>query len=129
MSRKAKYHAGLALVVLLAAGCGRRLPPQMDAAEAKAAVTAALDAWANGETPQQLRQRKPPVDFKDLHWDRGSKLTKYEVEAERASGASAAVTVKLHLTETSGARSTRVVVYHVDAGRTIVVRPNTLTLD
>jgi hypothetical protein len=101
----------------------------MDVAKAKAAVTAALDAWTNDESPQKLREHKPPVDFKDLSWDTGSKLTKYEIEKETSSGVSAAITVKLYLTEKSGSSSTRVVVYNVDAGPTIVVRPDTLTLD
>jgi hypothetical protein len=101
----------------------------MDVGAAKAAVTAALDAWTQGESPQTLRERKPPVDFKDLNWDRGNQLRKYEVEKETPSGASAVITVKLHLTEKSGASFTRVVVYNVDAGPTIVVRPDTLTLD
>ena len=121
--------AVLGLVLPLAAGCGRGLPPQTDVAEAKAAVTAALDVWKNGESPEKLRQRKPPVDFKDLNQDRGSKLRNYEVEKETSSGVSASISVKLHLTEKSGMNRTRVVVYNVDAGPTIVVRPDTLTLD
>jgi hypothetical protein len=35
----------------------------------------------------------------------------------------------LHLTEKSGPSRTRVVVYNVDAGPTIVIRPDTLTLE
>lgn len=118
-----------ALATLMAAGCGRSPPPSMDVAEARAAVVAALDAWKDGAPAQRLRERAPAIDFRDLSWDNGASLKKYAVEKEETAGASAKVTVRLHLTEKSGAGRTRVVVYNVDAGPTIVIRPDTLALD
>ncbi|MFO0929580.1 MAG: lipoprotein [Gemmataceae bacterium] len=109
--------------VLLVAGCGRSGPPTMDVTAARAAVAAALDAWKAGEPAEQLRQRTPAVDFRDLHWDRGARLERYEVEAAQPSGFSAQITVKLFLTDRAGKSRPRVVVYTVDAGPTIVVRP------
>jgi hypothetical protein len=66
----------------------------MDTAEARAAVTAALDAWKDGESPEKLRQRRPPVDFKDLNWVRGSQLRKYEIQQEKSSGVSVSITAR-----------------------------------
>jgi hypothetical protein len=121
--------SGLLLLVVLMAGCGRGLPPTMDSDEARSAVVAALDAWKNGVPPATLREREPPVDFRDLSWDQGSKLTQYDLEKEEPAGVSVKVTVKLHLTETSGARRLRSAVYSVDAGPVIVIRPDSLQLD
>ena len=80
-------------------------------------------------SPEKLRGRKPPVDFRDLSWDQGSTLRKYDVEKQEQSGTSARVTAKLHLIEKTGTSRTRVVVYNVDAGSPIVIRPDTLQLD
>lgn len=118
---------GIALV-LMVAGCGRKLPPTMDVTEARAAVAASLDVWKEGGSPARLRERTPSVDFRDLNWDKGTSLKKYAIEKEEAAGSSVKVTVKLHLMEKSGAR-TSVVVYIVDAGPAIVVRPDALALE
>src|SRR4051812_45208588 len=98
----------------VAAGCGRGLPPTMDVGEARAAVAAALDTWKDGGSPEKLRARKPTVDFRDLSWDQGSKLKKYDIEKQEQSGTSARVTVTLNVAEKSGMSRTRVVVYNVD---------------
>ncbi len=124
--RRVGFLAGLLLPALSTAGCGRGLPSAMDVGEARVALSAALDAWKDGQSPESLRDRKPPVDFRDVSWDRGNKLRKYEIEREEPAGVSARMTVKLHLSEKSGANRTRVAVYTVDAGPVIVIRPDSL---
>ena len=57
----------VALLLFLATGCGKGLPPQMDPDVARTALTAALDAWKEGRTPESLRDRTPPVDFRDTN--------------------------------------------------------------
>ena len=54
---------GSAGVLLLAAGCGNKLPPPMDQDVAREALTAALDTWKEGQPAETLRARTPPVDF------------------------------------------------------------------
>lgn len=122
-------YLGVLLLLLAVAGCGGGLPPPADVKEARAALTAALDAWQEGQPPEKLRERSPPVDFKDVGWDQGAKLKKYEVTKEEASGLSAKFTVKLTVAEKSGASRARVTVYSVDAGRTFVIRPDSLGLE
>ena len=115
--------AGPALLLLLAAGCGKGLPPEMDANQAREALTAALDAWKAGRSPDTLRQNTPPVDFRDVAWERGARLTGYQVKAEERFGLSVRFTVGLRLQQNGGDRE-RVAVYNVDAGPTVVIRPN-----
>lgn len=127
--KRVGFHIGLLLLVPVAPGCGRGIPPTMEMDDAKAAVAAALDAWQGGATPATLRERSPPIDFRDVKWDRGSKLNQYDVEKQERSGVSVKVTVKQKVTETAGAWSTRVVVYNVDAGPVIVIRPDSLEFE
>jgi len=115
--------AGLALLLCLAGGCGKGLPPETDAGQAREAIVAALDAWKEGRAPETLRERRPPVDFRDVQWENGSRLTAYEVKGEERSGLSVRFTVQLALQEKGGGSRERVVVYNVDAGQTMVIRP------
>ncbi len=114
----------VASLLLLATGCGGGLPPQTDPDVARAALTAALDTWKAGEAPDTLRSRTPPVDFRDTSWDNGNKLSNYQVKSEERSGMSVRFTVELMLKQKDGASSQRVVVFNVDAGKTVVIRPD-----
>ncbi len=122
--RTVKVFSGLALAALFTVGCGARLPPKTDLAQARTALTAALDAWKEGRAIETLKDQNPPVDFRDVHWDRGVKLTKYLVEKEETSGLSARFSVKLFLAEKAGESRERVIAYNADTGPTIVIRPD-----
>jgi hypothetical protein len=122
---RAVVAAGIAsLLVLLPAGCQKRLPPETDPNKARAALTAALDAWKEGRPPESLRALEPPVDFRDTHWDNGSRLIRYRVKAEERSGVSVRFTVELSLQQKDGATRERVVAYNADAGQAVVIRPD-----
>jgi hypothetical protein len=114
----------LALSALLPSGCGRGLPPTTDVPSAKAALTTALDAWKDGKSNESLREGTPSIDFRDINWDKGSKLSKYSIEKEETSGLSARFTVKLTLADKAGETRDRVVVYNADAGKGFVIRPD-----
>jgi hypothetical protein len=88
------------------------------------ALVAALDTWKEGGSPDTLRERKPPIDFRDTNWESGNKLTKYVMEKEETSGLSARFTVKLSLVQASGEKRDRITVYNVDTGTAIVIRPD-----
>lgn len=112
------------LAALVMTGCGGRVPPTTDLAQARTALTTALDAWKAGTSPEKLREQSPPIDFRDTNWEKGSKLTKYEIDNEQQFGPSAKFTVKLHLTEkTGGGERSRTVTYSVDHGQLFVIRP------
>lgn len=116
----------LALLLLpaLAAGCGGGgLPPQTDIKSARAALTAALDAWKEGHPAEKQRELSPPVDLIDLHWGRGVRLVRYEVETEEPFGLSARFTVKLFLADGAAEARPRTAVYLADTGPVMVIRP------
>ena len=112
------------LLLLFLAGCGKGLPPSTDPDVARKALTAALDAWKEGRPPETLLARTPPVDFSDVLRDRGSRLTRYQVKAEERSGLSVRFTVQLMLQPKDGAGRERDVVFNVDAGKSVVIRPD-----
>lgn len=114
----------LAFLALLPAGCGRGLPPATDVKSAKEALTTALDAWKDGRSNESLRDGTPPIDFRDVFWDKGSKLSKYSIEKEEMSGLSARFTVKLTLADKAGEARERVVNYNADSGKLFVIRPD-----
>ena len=125
MRRMRQFGYGAVLVLAcLVAGCGRGTPPAMDLAAARTALSAVLDAWRYGRAAEPLRDRSPPVDFRDVEWDRGVPLARYEIEKGEPSGLSVRFTVKLFLADKAGANRTRAVCYNVDAGPTIVIRPD-----
>ena len=113
----------LALPLALGAGCGNRLPPETDKDQARQALTAALDAWKEGRPVESLRERTPPVDFRDINWESGSRLTRYEVKEEARSGLSVRFVVQLHLQQKDGTSRERAATYTVDAGQAVVIRP------
>ena len=91
---------------------------------ARDALTAALDAWKEGRPPESLLARTPPVDFRDVHQTGGSLLTRYQVEAEERSGLSVRFTVQLTLQQKDGASREQIVMFNVDAGKAVVIRPD-----
>ena len=123
-SRRRAVAAAFAALLALTGGCAKSLPPQADPVQSRAALTAALDAWKEGRPPESLRDREPRVDFRDPHWDKGSRLVRYEVKAEERSGASARFTVALVLRQPDGATRERLVNYNADAGPAVVIRPD-----
>jgi hypothetical protein len=114
----------LALLVLLAAGCQKDLPPLTDPDVAREALAAALDAWKEGRSPETLLARTPPIDFSDIRRDAGSRLTQYRIADEERSGLSVRFTVRMTLQQKNGASRERTVVFNVDAGKAVVIRPD-----
>ncbi len=109
-----------------AAGCSKNaaLPPETDPNAAREAMTAALDAWKEGKTPDSLKQKQPPVDFRDTNWEKGSILKDYTIKADERFGVSIKLTVQLQLQDKDGNIRERIAVYNVDTGPTMVIRPN-----
>ncbi len=106
-----------ALLVCAAAGCGPSLPPETDAAAAKAALTAALDAWKAGGKPDALKARTPQVVFNQPGWADGPPLEGYEIKGESRHGQGMKYSVALRL----AGGGERVASYTVDAGPGVVV--------
>lgn len=99
------------------------MPPATDASLARASLVASLDAWKEGRSAETLRDRKPAIDFRDTQWEKGVRLIGYVMKAEESSGLSVRFTVQLQLQESNGTSRERAVVYVVDAGQAVVIRP------
>jgi hypothetical protein len=112
-----------ALALFLLAGCGSGLPPETDEATAREAITAALDAWKAGKPMVDLRERSPPVDFRDPALAAGSALADYKVTGHERAGQSAQITVRMTLRLKDGKTQERTTAYTVDAGQMVVIRP------
>jgi hypothetical protein len=112
------------LLSLILVGCGPGLPPKTDLKTAREALVRSLDVWAEGKPADTLKSLTPPISFRDTYWEKGSALTKYQIEKEEAVGQSGRFTVKLSLLEKGGAKRDRTVNYIADAGSPIVIRPD-----
>lgn len=74
---------GVCVAVCLLAGCGEpeAIRPQGDAAAAKAALEAALDAWKAGRSPGDA-QTDSRLIWIDADWKDGRKLSGYQLVDE-----------------------------------------------
>lgn len=85
-------------VVVGLAGCGGP-PPPTDKAEGVAVLQSVLEAWQAGEPMTALKDRKPAITVVDHAWSGGTKLAKFEIDADGAqpSGYDLSCPVKLWL--------------------------------
>jgi hypothetical protein len=112
----------IAGVLLIASGCGAgNRPDNADATQARAALSAALDAWKAGQKPKVLAQRSPPIHVKDVDWDGGFRLVDYKSEAEgKLVGYDMNYPVDLELRSPTGSSVKKKAVY------TVTTRPELL---
>ena len=115
----------LALLPVLALGCGGARPPEpADPDQAREALRAALDAWRKGEPPDALKGRQPPIYVNDADWQAGHRLAGYELKGDgKYYGAQFRCSVVLSLELGKGKRSDKVVKYLIDTHpRVVIVR-------
>lgn len=77
----------LALAGLLGVGCGSTASEPTDKAEALDVLQTVLQAWQQGAKPESLREREPPIVVNDPAWIQGSRLVKFEIEANQTQPA------------------------------------------
>jgi hypothetical protein len=110
-----------AVACLLVVGCGRSNAPT-DVPSAKAALTAALESWKAGQSPDALRQRTPSIVMVDDAWKKGEKLESFEnVVPEVDDGVNLHCTVKLAINDERGGRRSEQVTYIVGTSPTITI--------
>lgn len=119
---RARLVAACLLGLAAAGGCGEALPPPSEPDQARQALTAALDAWKRGETPDSLASAPDPVRILDREWEDGLALLDYELKGDgHQLGLSIQQAVALEL-ETPKKRVVRKTVnYVVSAGSPPVV--------
>jgi hypothetical protein len=110
-----------AVACLLVVGCGRSNAPT-DVPSAKAALTAALECWKAGQSPDSLRQRSPSIIMVDDAWQKGDKLESFEtVGPETDDGVNLHCTVKLAINNEQGVRRSEQLAYIVGTSPTITI--------
>jgi hypothetical protein len=114
----------LALLSALALGCGQAPPRPADPDAARQALRAALDAWRQGEPPQELKARQPPIYVNDTDWQAGVRLTGYELKGDGAFyGVQYRCSVVLSVEPGKGRKSEKTVKYLIDTHpRLVIVR-------
>jgi hypothetical protein len=110
-----------ALALLAQLGCeGKRQPT--DAAHARSTLQRALDAWQSGEQFDAFGQSSPPVSINEPLWEKGTRLTKYDLQStEKSSGFDKQFSVKLSLEDGSGKKFQEDAVYNVSTTPNLVI--------
>lgn len=104
----------LSALTIVATGCGSRPPEPADPAAARTALTRALDAWQQGQSPDALKDGSPPLYVADHDWQSGGKLQKYKLDAKEAMhGASVRFGAQLSLRGSDGKVAQKQVYYLV----------------
>jgi hypothetical protein len=112
-------HAGLLLLLMASvgiAGCATKgyEAPVLDTPKARETLTSVLEDWKNGETPEALQKRTPPIVVQDIDWTSGAKLVKYELSGDGNEAEGSLVTqVKLTLQPSRGGPKEKTVTYIV----------------
>ena len=110
--------------MLAAAGCGSG-PPQsapVNPSIARDTLTAAMDTWKFGESPESMKELEPAVIVQDQDWTSGLKLVDYEVvDASKEVNANLYAKVKLSLEDDKGTKSEKTVTYVVGTSPVLTV--------
>ena len=113
----------LALLPVLALGCGRAPPPApADPDKARETLRTALEAWREGGTPASLKERSPPIYVNDRDWEAGRRLARYEVQDKAEHyGSQFRCSVRLSLHDARGNVTDRTVKYLIDTQPALVI--------
>lgn len=74
----------LAATSIMLVGCGGSSPPQTDKSQGIEVLKNALEAWQGGQKPESLKDLSPALTMVDQSWKDGTKLAKFEIEADGA---------------------------------------------
>lgn len=100
------------------AGCGFGQAPIVNEEMARDSLVTFLDAWTEGETPDDFESQ---IIAKDSAWKSGHKLVSYEILGEKNVGTSLHVVAKLNLESADGVKITPTANYIVGTHPVITV--------
>jgi len=113
---------GLFLLTWSLAGCGAARPQPADPEVARPALRTALDAWKDGQTPQSLQARQPPIHVADREWAGGARLVSYEIAPkDELFGSDLRCQVRLTLRDRKGKERSKKATYSVGTRETLTV--------
>ena len=111
----------------LVSGCGSPMGSSSDPTEGKEALSAALDAWKAGETPDALTKRTQPIHMTDGDWLSGLRLQSYSADEGKLVGSDFNYQVALELKTPKGQVVKKTAVYAVTTHpQTLVLRQDSL---
>jgi hypothetical protein len=111
-----------AVALTVSPGCSQQPPQAADPAQARQFLSSALDSWKGGGKPADLSSSTPPVHVLDRDWEKGTKVTDYEVQGEGSPlGAGVQYTVSLTLQNAQGKTAKKRVIYVVNTGDVISI--------
>lgn len=116
-------HAGIALSILVAGGCGNNASKQA-VDKADKALELFLDAWSRGEPPNKFADSDPLVQGSDPDWKAGYRLLSFlSAEAKQSQEMPDHVRcrVTLSLQDPKGKKREKEVVYDVRVGEKCVI--------
>lgn len=84
LHRRLPFTACALAALLVVGGCRGSAAPPPDASAARQALLTALDAWAAGKSPDDLRNQQPPLFVSDPDWEAGRALRTYELSDQES---------------------------------------------
>ena len=85
----------LLLAPVVLAGCGRGPEYKAEPDKAAAVIEAALSAWKEGKSCDDLRKLSPPIHVADERWNGGATITSYTIGEGKPFGPSTRFEVTL----------------------------------
>jgi hypothetical protein len=116
--------ANTAILILLfpAGGCGRDRPVPADADVARTTLRTSLEAWKNGDPPDSLTKRTPPIYVAEREWKNGARLANYEVDPnDQLFGADLRCNVWLTMQDANGRERKKKATYSVGTNNKLTV--------
>lgn len=115
----------IACLLIVACGCGRGnyVPPgPSDPAQAKQALTQALDAWRSGNKIESMPSSSPAVIVSDEEWASGTQLLNYEIQGDgKTFGTSVRLNATLELRGSGGQTQRKKALYQVATNPVLTV--------
>ncbi len=112
-----------ALVLVLAGGCGPKVPEPVDLNDAGHKLSEVLQAWKEERPYDSLAGGNPPVVFNEPLWQNGTRLLAFELGKVELEGRQGRCTAKLKLQSKEGKQYERNIGYQIDTvPRVVIVR-------
>lgn len=123
---RAVWACVLGSVVVATVGCGPRGASSLslDRDVARQSLATFLDSWSKGETVASLQSKSPQIVGRDVSWEAGQKLVRYNLGDESDDGANLHVKVELVFGTEGGRESSQSVTYIVGTSPVITVFRN-----